>query len=62
MVDHDVAKARLVGGDGQRVTVIDDRACRGIAGTEAQMLDQNVNARLALDVAALDLPRPVAVA
>lgn len=62
------------GGAGQRIVNLDRRreierlaaaltpeeAGRAVASARdiLQMLDQNVNARLALDVAALDLPRP----
>jgi DNA polymerase-3 subunit delta' len=68
----------LQGGLDQRIVNLDrrpdlERLARALSPSEAgagvssvrdvlQMLDQNVNARLALDVAALDLPRPVRVA
>jgi DNA polymerase-3 subunit delta' len=64
----------LQGGLDDRIVNLDrrrelDRLARALSTSEAgaairsvrdvlQMLDQNVNARLALDVAALDLPRP----
>jgi DNA polymerase-3 subunit delta' len=68
----------LQGGLDQRIVNVDrrpalERLARALSASEAgaavssvrdvlQMLDQNVNARLALDVATLDLPRPVRVA
>ena len=64
----------LQGGLDERIVNLDrrpalERLARALSASEAgaavssvrdvlQMLDQNVNARLALDVATLDLPRP----